>query len=488
MQKYNKTSTDEGLNMTIAIKQIVPGPNDSVYGTNISGNAVATNITPLMMDGVVSPSAGEIPFFSSGTEFGNDSSLTWDNTNKRLGIGLTGISASNKLHVQSSEEVTVTFTRTTASTNNLNSSMFSKVTSTGDMVDGFGTGFVFAIQDNADVHNNIADLGAQRSGADDSGLIYFRTARSGTRTQVITFDTDGRIQLENSDSAAVSDPTNASFRVSSSGNMQLSNDGASYVDIATTDDVGVPAGSNGQVQFNSSSAFGADSNLFWDDTNKRLSIGFGTSPEARLHVDSTLGIASVKIEGANDPESQLIIMARFDENEGWGIFDNRDADPDPDDGGLTFTKDPGGSSETQILQLGALDLGSNITTILNSGGLQIGAPTGGDKGTGTINVATDIYKNNSAYNNPDYVFEHYFTGVINEYAKSEGASEYKGLQTLEDVRGFVEKNLHLPQIPKKEMGIFQRGDKALELIEELFLYTFELKDAIRHLQEQLNVS
>ena len=33
------------------------------------------------------------------------------------------------------------------------------------------------------------------------------------------------------------------------------------------------AGTDGQVQFNSGSEFGADSNLFWDNTNKRLGIG-----------------------------------------------------------------------------------------------------------------------------------------------------------------------------------------------------------------------
>ena len=37
-----------------------------------------------------------------------------------------------------------------------------------------------------------------------------------------------------------------------------------------------PAGTAGQIQFNSSSAFGADSNLFWDNTNKRLGVGTAT--------------------------------------------------------------------------------------------------------------------------------------------------------------------------------------------------------------------
>jgi hypothetical protein len=36
---------------------------------------------------------------------------------------------------------------------------------------------------------------------------------------------------------------------------------------------GTPAGSNGQVQFNDNDSFGADSNLFWDNTAKELQTG-----------------------------------------------------------------------------------------------------------------------------------------------------------------------------------------------------------------------
>ena len=42
------------------------------------------------------------------------------------------------------------------------------------------------------------------------------------------------------------------------------------------------AGTSGQIQFNDSSAFGADSNLFWDNTNKRLGVGT-SSPAYPLH-------------------------------------------------------------------------------------------------------------------------------------------------------------------------------------------------------------
>src|SRR5690606_28048728 len=71
-------------------------------------------------------------------------------------------------------------------------------------------------------------------------------------------------------------------------------------------------------------------------------------------------------------------------------------------------------------------------------GLQIGSPTGGDKGAGTINVATNIYKNNTAYTNPDYALEHWATGGINIYKNNDGAKGYFRL-SIEDSKEYAKK-------------------------------------------------
>ena len=47
-----------------------------------------------------------------------------------------------------------------------------------------------------------------------------------------------------------------------------------------------PAGSDGQVQFNNSGAFGASSNLFWDNANGRLGIGT-SSPTSTLTISGS---------------------------------------------------------------------------------------------------------------------------------------------------------------------------------------------------------
>ena len=57
------------------------------------------------------------------------------------------------------------------------------------------------------------------------------------------------------------------------------------------------AGSNTQIQFNDSGAFGADSLFNWDNTNKRLGVG-ETTPTAKVHI---------KGEGATAATTALLI-------------------------------------------------------------------------------------------------------------------------------------------------------------------------------------
>jgi len=59
------------------------------------------------------------------------------------------------------------------------------------------------------------------------------------------------------------------------------------------------AGTNGQVQFNDNSASGADSNLTWDNTNKRLGVGTET-PSNELHVSSTKTTTPTKLSVKNN--------------------------------------------------------------------------------------------------------------------------------------------------------------------------------------------
>lgn len=123
--------------------------------------------------------------------------------------------------------------------------------------------------------------------------------------------------------------------------------------------------------------------------------------------------------------------------------------------------------------------GAGAVTVVNAlvidagaGGVQIGNPTGGDKGSGSINVSADIWKNNSAYANPDYVLEYWATGKIEKYIENPGARDYRSM-TLEEVEVYVREHLHLPDISREPSGAFERGDAALLWLERIITYLID---------------
>ncbi len=105
----------------------------------------------------------------------------------------------------------------------------------------------------------------------------------------------------------------------------------------------------------------------------------------------------------------------------------------------------------------------------------VGVPTAFPSSAfGDLIIQGDMYVNAAAFNNPDYVFEKYYTGDIVKFKDNPGAAEYEGLRSLEEVESYVEEHWCLPHIPESVEGVFGRSDKALELIEELHLHVFEM--------------
>ena len=82
-------------------------------------------------------------------------------------------------------------------------------------------------------------------------------SESTTANQIIT-GTNADLPVPSNTSVTLQyDATASKWRVTGSSNAATS----------------LPAGANSQVQFNNGGAFGADSNLNWDNTNKRLGVG-----------------------------------------------------------------------------------------------------------------------------------------------------------------------------------------------------------------------
>jgi hypothetical protein len=71
----------------------------------------------------------------------------------------------------------------------------------------------------------------------------------------------------------------------------------------------VAAGDTGQIQFNDSDAFAADSNLFWDNTNKYLGIGTST-PEYPLEVSGALSYVGFSTYSATASDRSVLYLRK----------------------------------------------------------------------------------------------------------------------------------------------------------------------------------
>ncbi|MEL7340384.1 MAG: hypothetical protein AAGM67_07865, partial [Bacteroidota bacterium] len=82
-------------------------------------------------------------------------------------VGVGTVTPNGKFHVVSESPQTPlrTETTTTTGTNNLESALVVKRTTTQDMVDGFGPTIQFAIEDNANVEQGVATIAARRHGS-----------------------------------------------------------------------------------------------------------------------------------------------------------------------------------------------------------------------------------------------------------------------------------------------------------------------------------
>lgn len=91
--------------------------------------------------------------------------------------------------------------------------------------------------------------------------------------QAIQVASNGALDLEGTSLAITSTgPIKVNGSSGTSGQV-LTSTGASTAPTWQTPSTGSPAGANTQIQFNNSGAFGASSNLTWDNTNKVLAVG-----------------------------------------------------------------------------------------------------------------------------------------------------------------------------------------------------------------------
>lgn len=155
-------------------------------------------------------------------------------------------------------------------------------------------------------------------------------------------------------------------------------------------------------------------------------------------------------------------------------------------GGVTTTIQPGFMGTSTATNFVLLANSATIATVCNGGGMTLGAPTGGCKGAGILNVSVDIKKNDTAYTNPKWALQKYFTGSVDATGPHAAPKWYQGLRPIEAHREFVARNHDLPlMLQEKDGGLFARGDMMLASVEEAYLYIYQLHDRISQLEKEV---
>jgi hypothetical protein len=137
------------------------------------------------------------------------------------------------------------------------------------------------------------------------------TANGGTHTNKFTVDDVGNVVATNFNGVAITSGGSASQFLTAAG---------TYASVSAA-----PAGSTGNIQFNSAGSFGADSGLVWDNTNKRLGVGVA-SPLNALNVASSTLTASTEVLPFRASESSTgagVVAGYFTNGAGNGVLEAR---------------------------------------------------------------------------------------------------------------------------------------------------------------------
>lgn len=143
-------------------------------------------------------------------------------------------------------------------------------------------------------------------------------------------------------------------------------------DIVVGGGGGTPAGVTGQIQFNNAGAFGADSNLFWDNTNKRLGVGATPSTAVRLDVRSQGTLSTdIAFRVRNSADTRDIINVRG--NKTIELI----ADTPATNGGISITANAYNEATINFYDSFAsnklrIDAANNLIGVAGSGNMRVG--------------------------------------------------------------------------------------------------------------------
>jgi len=138
-----------------------------------------------------------------------------------------------------------------------------------------------------------------------------------------------------------------------------------------------------------------------------------------------------------------------------------------------------GTERVRIDGAGRVGIGTTSpgSTLHVNGGVQVGAPTGGDMGVGTINVSGDIYKNGTSRARRGRVVDSHFNGS--------SETGYAGLTPLAQLEDAVKTHRTFPRGGDQPPGVFGEVELLGEKLEEAYLYIIELTRRVERLEAAL---
>jgi len=242
--------------------------------------------------GVTGGTANYGAIFSGPTTLTTDSALYIDRTNHRLGIGTSAVSATLTVSGGVMLGVSNTFYQPNGQTLQISSGANG---SSRLILDSSVSGQApfYAAASGNDLAFGKYDISAMRI----MTLVSNGAVGIGIASPTAKLDVAGTVSASDAIQVGSSSLTcaaglNGSIRYNSvSGTLQICT-GTVWTSLAsgTTGGGGTPAGSTGDIQFNTSGAFDADTgNLFWDKTNDRLGLGL-SSPAQTLDVSGTVRV------------------------------------------------------------------------------------------------------------------------------------------------------------------------------------------------------
>lgn len=417
-----------------------------------------------------------------------------------LALGTKNLTVSNSLTLAGTDSTTMTFPSTSATIARTDAGQ----TFTGTQVIG-GISFAAtnAITGGAGNMTIISGTGNSRT------MTLESTTSGGTATAFLTGNADQSVTFNGAVSGVTTLATSNRITVTSSNGLFLDSNGPTtgdnYIEMAntgSTTDIGSESSAGGAI-FTGSTAYatvlgnlnnvpvqiGVNSSIVGTFTSTGINstaIGTTTASTGKFTtLSSSLSSAS--------PGTAVTILAPSISDGGFfnSTFIGKAASSFNSLGIGFFSSSSGSSSNYGYFALNGesieLEVFSDHLTI-PSGGLVVGSATGGSLGTGTINVSSGIYLNNTAYTNPDFVLEKWATGKIVKFADKKGAKGYS-LLSLPEMEAYSRKHLALPGFGQDAKNdLFSGSENLLARTEEAYIHLFDHEHRLDALESCSSVS